>query len=157
MKTIHLILILLIISCNKKLEPHTPIIVCSDISSNADSIKKYILGNWKWAESKFYNFDMHEYMYESPLNTGTEKFMNFSGDTIKLFINNRPESMSRYRIQPEGDLTGFIDDTDPVLVFYNFDTGIRQVFYRVRACKNFLDLDMYYRNDALGDHIWKKL
>lgn len=155
MKTLSPFLILICIvflsACKKETKPYTPLDRCSDFTNSIDSISKYIQGTWERMEEIRYERQTG-LTYFHPDISGWRKFIyKYSGDTLRAFNNGLADSVYRFKIQRESDVTLYPTDTLPVIVNYSFYTGIRASYFRVQICKNQLLMLFNYRSDVVGD------
>jgi hypothetical protein len=75
-------------------------------------------------------------------------------DTAIVSIPNISESVFKFRIQWQFEITGFPTDSLPMLVYYSFDTGIRQNAVPIMICKNQLLLQHQYVSSIQGEALW---
>jgi hypothetical protein len=139
-----LISIIFLYGCEKKEEPYVPIQRCPDLTRNMDTINKYIHGTWEWKEEKIYDRYKNEY----------ERTMRLFADTAIISIPNIPDSVFRFRIQWQFEITGFPTDSLPMLVYYSFYTGIRQNAVPIKICKNQLLLQRQLVSSIQGEALW---
>ena len=143
--------------CKKEEDkPYVPIQLCSDIGVDMDTINKYIQGTWKWAEHKLFASQTGEYIYMTPKTEGYNITLKISGDTAKFYRNSSADSTYRFQILKESDITGWPDDSQPVIAYYSFITGLRESYFRVKICQNYFVAEQSYRSDIVGDVIWKR-
>jgi hypothetical protein len=114
----------------------------------------YIHGHWKWVEEyRVTRYNGEEYITpDSPGENDLE--LKFSGDTAKFFVNKRPDSVYRFTIQREWEITNYPTDTLPVLVYYSFFTGRRKSYVPILICKNQLLMQHQYVNSIVGERLW---
>jgi hypothetical protein len=152
-----LLMIVTLFSCRKNIEkPYVPIVLCSDLTDNKDTIDKYIYGTWEWVEQKLFATQTNEYVYQTPKTEGYTFVLNFSGDTAKFYKNNLLTTLYRFQIQKEKEITNWPDDNKTVMVYYDFATGQRQNYFRIETCKNYFVQEQSYRSDAAWDVVWKR-
>lgn len=150
-----LLFVILLYGCEKKEEPYVPIQRCSDITRNMDTINKYIHGTWEWKEEKRFDRNQNEYVYYTPNSPGrNERTMRLIADTAIISIPNTPDSVFKFKIQWQFEITGFPTDSLPMLVYYSFYTGIRQNAVPIMICKNQLLLQHQFVSSILGESLW---
>ncbi len=151
-----LLICTLLCCCKKEDQPYRPIQLCTGITRNIDSINEYIHGTWEWREKKIFSRELGGYYYLTPQTQGYSISLKLSNDTAKFYVNNQPDSVYRFLILREKDLTTMPEDSLPIIVYYSFYTGLIQSYFRVRICSTFLVTEESYRGDIAGDDIWEK-
>ena len=78
---------------------------------------------------------------------------------IAIFKNNVADSIYKYKILKQADVTGTNnpDDNEPVLVFYNTYNSLRTNYVPIKSCGNYLILQFQAVTSIGGEQIWKKL
>jgi hypothetical protein len=150
-----LISIIFFYGCEKKEEPYVPIQRCPDLTRNMDTLNKYIHGTWDWREEMRYDRSQNGYLYLTPNTPGrSERTMRLFADTAVISIPNIADSVFRFRIQRQFEITGFPTDSLPMLVYYSFYTGIRQNAIPIKICKNQLLLQHQFISSIYGEFLW---
>ena len=78
---------IIFLSCKKEDKRYVPIKLCDDISRDLDTINKYVLGSWKWAERKLFASQTGEYIYMTPKPEGynvTLKYLVIQRNFIEI-------------------------------------------------------------------------
>lgn len=143
-------------SCNKSKigKPYTPITRCFDITRNLDTINLYIMGNWEWVEEyRVSRYNGEEYFTPNSPNS-YHLDLKLSGDTANFFINNKPDSVYRFRIQREFEITNYPTDSMPIIVFYSFFTSQRRSYVPIMICKTQLLMQHQYVSSIVGERLW---
>ncbi len=159
-KPIFLLIVITIsfIACKKEKQdgPYVPIVRCTDLSRNMDTINHYIKGNWEWAE-EYRVTRLRGAEYITPNTPGFDRIsLKFSGDTARFFVNGLPDSVYRFRIQRMLEITNYPTDSLPVLVYYSFYTSLRKSHVPVMICKNQLLMQHQYVSSFVGENIWER-
>ncbi len=134
--------------------PYVPIARCVDLTSNMDTINLYIQGSWEWVEEyRVTRYNGEEYITPNSPNSYHLNLKLF-GDTARFFVNNRPDSVYRFRIQRELEITNYPTDSLPVLVYYSFFTGQRKSYVPLVICINQLLMQHQYVSSIVGERLW---
>lgn len=154
MKTIlPLLFILFLFSCKKEERPYQPVQLSRDLSSNMDTIQKYLPGKWVWIEER--QLTRMGYIFSTPKTQKSFEFLSLSGDTIIYFRTVGKSLVERYKIVPEKEITLWPEDEHPILATYDFVTGDLASYYRIKICKDQLVLATNYRGES-PDRIYKR-
>jgi hypothetical protein len=159
-KLILITLIFLTFSCKKKPdEEYIPVHIPCTLSKNLDTARLYIQGTWQWLEEKRYNRGLQKTVYLTPQNQGYTLTMKLHNDTARFSRNNQPDSVYKYRVVRLKEISGtnFPEDEDPVIVFINISTDIRQWYVPIKICDTFLVMQSQYTTSLGGEGIYKKL
>lgn len=91
-------------------------------------------------------------------NTPGQKrlFWFLSGDTAKLHFENQPDSIYRFRIQREYEITNYVTDSLPVLAFYGLIDNLRRSYVPIMICPNQLLTQHQYVSSFFGESLWVK-
>lgn len=147
-------IIFLVAACGKEEHEYEPIPRCPDLTSNIDTIKKYIPGTWKWAEEVRYD-RIAGIRYFTPNSPGWHHVsVKLYGDTAQFFVNNKIDSARQFKIQRLLEITNFNSDSTPVLVYYNFHNGVRRSSVPIWICKDQLIMQYQLFSDIAGDQLW---
>lgn len=150
------ILFVLFCACKKEKQdgPYVPVVRCADLTRNIDTINHFIKGNWDWAEEyRVTRLNGGEYI--TPSSPGSyHTLLKLSGDTARFFKNGQPDSVYRFRIQRESEISNYPPDSLPVLVYYSFYTGLRRTYVPVMICKDQLIMQHQYVSSIVGERIW---
>ncbi len=143
-------------SCRKpKTEkPYVPITRCADMTRSIDTINMYIQGNWEWMEEyRITRYNGEELI--TPNTPGQRRlFWSFSGDIAKLHFENESDSIYRFKIQREYEITNYSTDSLPVLTFYRLNDGLRVSYVPVKICRNQLLTQNQYISSNGGESLW---
>jgi hypothetical protein len=158
MKYLPLLILNCVISfygCDKEEKPYVPIQRCPDFTRNMDTINKYIHGTWDWKEEMRYDRNQNGFIYFTPKTPGwTTRIMRLFADTAVISIPNTPDSVFRFKIQWQFEITGFPTDSLPMLAYYSFYTGIRKNAIPIMICKNQLLMQNQFVTSNFGEDIW---
>jgi hypothetical protein len=144
---------LLFITC-KKDKPYQPVQLCSEISNNADSIHKYIKGEWNWVEGRRMN-RQGEMEYITPKTQGYKETVKITSDTLIASRSGQPDLVGTYAIGKESDITNMPEDSASVLIVTQLPST-NQFYYQVFICKEYMMFYLSYRGDVSYDVIYKK-
>lgn len=134
--------------------PYVPIVRCADMTKNIDTINMFIQGNWEWVEEyRVTRYNGEEYFTPSSPNS-YHLNLKLSGDTARFFVNSTPDSIYRFRIQRELEITNYPTDSLPVIVYYSFYTGQRMSYVPIMICKNQLLMQHQYVSSFVGERLW---
>jgi len=138
-------------ACKKEDKPYIPIERCSDFTNNIDSINKYIYGTWERME-EVRRERSTGITYYYPGTSGWRNFVyKFSSDTVTMYNNGVKDSVYRFKIQRELEITNFPLDTSAVVVYYSFYTGLRRKYIPITICKTRLIFLNNLSSDVVGD------
>ncbi len=149
---ITLLLFQLLFSC-KKYQP--PEITCS-LTNEIDSIKKFLPGTWIWLHEKRFNQREGKYEYLTPKTEGYSLTLKFDANKAYYYKNNRPDSVYNYKIELLSSITGFPEDSLPILVFYTISNATRYSFVPVKTCPSFLLMQYEIVASVTGNYTWRK-
>ena len=154
MKNLSLLILICIIflpACKKEVKPYTPIERCADLTNNLDSINKYIQGTWERMEEVRLE-RLTGLLYSHPNTPGWRNYIyKFSGDTVTMYNNGIQDSVYRFKIQRELEITNFPMDSSVVMVYYSFFTGLRRRYIPIVICKTQLIFLNNLSSDVVGD------
>ena len=162
MKNISIILVatialIFIYGCEKDEKPYVPVERCPDLTRNMDTINKYIHGTWQWLEEKRYDRYKNEYVYFTPKTPGWYNLsISLSGDTIRFFKNNIPDSVYRFKIQRELEITNYPTDSLPVIAYYSFYNGVIRNYVPIMMCKKQMLLQYQFDSDIAGEDVYQR-
>ncbi len=105
---------------------------------------------------KIFSRELGGYYYLTPQTQGYSATLTLSNDTARFYKNNQPDSIYRFSILREKDITTMPEDSLPVIAYYRLQTGLMESYFRIKICKNFLVTEQSYRADMTGDDIWEK-
>jgi hypothetical protein len=146
---------LLIISC-KKDKLYQPVQLCAELSNNADSVHKYLKGEWNWVEDRYMNPWTGEMHYQYPKIAGYRQIAKISLDTITISRFNEPPFAGTYVIGKESDITNMPEDKACVLIMFPFSSPGNRLYYRILICKEYMVFDMSYRGDIAPEIIYQR-
>ena len=150
-----LLVVCLVYSCKKEEEtkPYEPIQRNPDLSRNIDSINKYIQGTWEWKEELRVSWDGIRYL--TPQTPGMHHdYLKLSNDTARFFRDNKYDSVYKFRIQRELEITNYPTDSMWVIVYYSFYTGLRRSYVPILISKNQLLMQHQFVSSIVGENIW---
>jgi hypothetical protein len=142
-------------SCNKPKtdEPYVPVARCPDMTRNMDTINLFIHGDWEWVES--YKITREFQGYVTPNTQGeNRRNLKLRGDSLQFFINNSPDSIYRFHIRLLSDLTGYPDDSLPIIDYVSRYTGMGGGIIPLKICKNQLLMQTQYTTSSGGESLW---
>lgn len=147
-----------LISCKKNNQEYTPIKIDCTLTKNIDSARQLITGIWDWLEEQRIDQRQQKFVFLTPANQGYSLKMIFQNDTVTFFKNNNIEIIYTYSIVPLKVISGtsYPEDEDPVIVFYNIPTGIRDAHVPFKICTNFLLMQYQFVTSVDGQQIWEK-
>ena len=105
---------------------------------------------------KIFSRELGGYYYLTPQTQGYSATLTLSNDTARFYKNNQPDSINRFSILTEKDVTTMPEDSLPVIAYYRLQTGLMESYFRIKICKNFLVTEQSYSGDIAGDDIWEK-
>jgi len=143
----------------KKETEYIPFVITCNLSSDLDTIKQSFNGTWEFVQEKRVERIQEGFYYLTPQSQGYNLRMQIIYDTVKYFRNTTQDSVYRYKILKQADITGTNnpDDNEPVLVFYNTYNGLRNSYVPIKSCGNYLILQFQAVTSIVGEQIWKKL
>lgn len=153
---VSLITLLVFSSCKKDKGEYVPYARCVGLTRNIDTISKYIHGNWEWVEEyRVTRYEGGHYITPDSPNS-YHLTLKLSADTARFFVNNRPDSIYRFKIQRELEITNYPTDSLPVIVYYSFNTGQRKSYVQIMICRDQLLMQHQYVSSIAGERLWLK-
>ena len=150
-------LIVTIFSCHKHPDlPYRPVQVCTDISSNVDSVNKYIHGRWNWLEEKRWVRTTFSFEYITPQTTGYIQNIKIVDSTIILYRNYFIEDKRNFKVVKESDLYPG-GDNSAYFVFLDPKTNLVTNEVPITACSEFLIFHFEVISDFSGAFTYKKI
>lgn len=141
--------------CGKEKKPYVPVVRCPDLTRNIDTINRYIQGTWEFLEELRCSWDGCQYL--TPSSPGMYRTtLKLSSDTARFFKNNTPDSVYKFRIQREFEISNYAPDSLPVIVYYSFYTGIRRTYVPIMICKDQLLMQHQLVSSFVGESIWAR-
>jgi hypothetical protein len=150
---IHVLLFLFLLSCKKD---YIPVKIDCALRSDIDSIKKDLSGTWVWLQEYRFNQRDRKFEYLTPKTEGYSLTLKFDGNRASYFKNNKPDSVYNYDVEMLSSITGFVEDSIPILVLYTVNTGLRNSYVPVQSCPTFLLTKSQFVSSVLGEFVWKK-
>jgi hypothetical protein len=154
MKKYLIISIFLFLACKKEKEV-TVSVPCNKPTNDIALSRLLILGKWEWV-SELTASRVTGFKLKTPQTEGYTEQLKVYSDKLEFYKDNVFRSRYKYDFVIESTLTKFDGDSVNVLVFKNYDTGIREGHTYFRICKDSLALH-YQRSSSLGGLVkWKK-
>jgi hypothetical protein len=149
MRTVSILIFVLIIpSCKKHNDtPYQPVQVCSNLSSNIDSVNKYIHGKWYWVETKYFTPAIPHTLYTLPSTEGYINTINISDSTLKFYKDYFLKDKYKFKTDKGSNIPYFGSGDEAYLEFFDYKTGIQGSFVPITICSNYL---VFY---SMGDPI----
>ena len=122
MKNLLLTIILFsLVCCKKQLKiknEYIPLVIPCNLSSELDTITHSFNETWEFVQEKRVNRIQGGFTYLTPNSQGYKTTMKLFSDTLAIFKNNVADSIYKYKILKQADVTGTNnpDDNEPVLV-----------------------------------------
>ena len=147
-----------LISCTKNDQEYIPVKITCTLTKDIDTAQKLINGTWDWLEEERFDQRQQKFVFLTPTSQGYSLKMIFQNDTVTFFKNNQMQIAYTYSIVPLKVISGtsYPEDEDPVIVFYNIPTGIRDTHVPFKICTNFLLMQYQFVRSVDGQQIWKK-
>lgn len=135
----------------------SPIAIECKLTKDLDTAKLYISGSWAWLqEERRQRGKPIEYL--TAKNQGYSRTLELKGETAKFYKCGQIESTFKFSIKRLKEISGtnFPEDDDPILVFYNLQTGIRSSYVPLRICDRYLILQGQYVSSIAGEETWRR-
>jgi hypothetical protein len=153
------LLLLFAISCKKEkiCITYTGAYPCT-LTKNIDTIKATIEGRWEWVQEKRANWVQQRTDYLTPCTEGYTYRLELKNDTARYYKSNQPSSVNKYAVVKLKVITGtnFPEDEDPVLVFYNLTTGVREAHVPLYICDTYMLLQHQFVSSVVGPRLWQR-
>ena len=147
------IAILFIYGCEKEEKPYVPVVRCTSLTRDIDTINTFIHGTWEFLEELRCSWDGCQYL--TPKSPGMNRItLKLSNDTARFFKNSMPDSVYKFRIQREFEISNYPPDSLPVIVYYSFYTGLRRTYVPIMICENQLLMQHQFVSSIVGESIW---
>jgi hypothetical protein len=150
------ILILVFLCQCKRDKPYVPVTLCTDLSTNRDTVNLFLKGRWRWVEDRVRSRSGAVFYY-TPKTQGYQDYINIYSDTIAFLRDGAPVLVHKFKIQKEADVTNWPDDSITILATYDLSGNNYIRHYRIGICKDFLVLYQSYRSDIEPDGIYKRM
>ena len=154
MKKYLVISFFLFLSCKKD---HSRFNVpCNAPTSDIQISKELIIGRWEWV-SELYSVPFSGQLFlKTPQTEGyTRKLVAYS-NRLEFFRNNSFEQKFKYDLVMESTITNYVGDSSSVLVFKDFDTGVRTNHTHFKICNDTLTLNFQILSSFKGIEKWAK-
>ena len=149
-------LIAIFFSCHKHPDlPYQPAQVCSGISSNVDSVNKYIHGRWNYVEEKRWDRSTFSFQYITPQTKGYIENITIADSTITFYKNFIRIGTYKFKVVKESDLFTIAGD-DAFFVFLDPKTNYITNVVPISACSQFLVFHFEAISDFTGAITYKK-
>lgn len=137
----------------------TPFVVPCKLSKDIDTVKIYIHGSWTWLQEARAVRELQTTKYFTPK---TEKYsleLKFHGDTATYYRCDKVDAIYKFAIVKLKEISGtnFPEDEDPVLIYYDLNTGLRQTHVPIVICNGYCILQYEYVSSFVGPFTWKKI
>lgn len=137
----------------------TPFVVSCKLSKNIDSVKMYIHGTWTWLQEARPIRELQTTKYLTPKTEGYSLELKLHGDTATYYKCNKVDAVYKFAIVKLKEISGtnFPEDENPVLVYYDLNTGLRHTHVPIVICKNYCILQYEDVSSFVGPFTWKKI
>ena len=154
MKKYFIISIFLFLAC-KKDEDVTVSVPCNKPTNDITLAKSLVLGKWEWVSelspSRGRSFEL-----KTPQTEGYTRQLYAYPDKLEYYKNNVFQDRYQYDFVIESSLTKFDGDSSNVLVFKDYNTGVRTNHTFFRICNDSLALHFQLNSSLGGLQKWKK-
>lgn len=136
----------------------TPFMVPCKLSKDIDTVKMFINGTWTWLQEEREQRGK-PVQYLTSMSEGYSLELQFHGDTATYYKCNKVDAQYRFAIIRLKEISGtnFPEDEDPVLIYYNLSTGLRQTHVPILICNGYCILQYQYVSSVAGQSTWKKI
>jgi hypothetical protein len=158
MKYFLIFLFVIITSCHKQQdEPYQPVILCSNLSSNVDTVKMYLQGKWRWVEDKHFQWGSQPgYVYNTPHTEKIIEIVKIKDSTIIFYKNYFISRKYKFRVAKEGDyLSG--GNNSAVFVFIDEMNGNITNIVPIEACSQYFIFDPSSYSDISPISTYEKI
>lgn len=154
MKYLLIILLFLIFSCNKEEIQYN--IPCNSPTSDIKISKELIVGKWMWVSELYRDQMTGQYILKTPQSEGYTRQLSANKNNLDFFKNNATEQKYLYDFVVESTITNYSGDSLNVLVFKDFNTGVRSNHTHFKICNDTLTLNFQIRSSFAGIEKWVK-
>lgn len=155
MKQYLIILFFLFFSCKKEaLQYNVP---CNLPTYNIDASKALVIGKWEWASELYRVPFTTQYILKTPQSEGYTRQLTAYRDVLEFYKNNTFEQKFLYDFVVESSITNYPDDSLGVLVFKDYNSGIRTNYTHFKICNDTLILNFQVRSETKGIDKWAKI
>ncbi|MGQ0737522.1 MAG: hypothetical protein ACT4OJ_00525 [Bacteroidota bacterium] len=153
MKPILLISIFLIASCKKDIQYDVP---CNAPTNDITISRQLFIGNWTWVSELYRDRLTGQTILKTPQTEGYTRQLKVFNSHLEFFKNNSLEGKYLYDFVIESSITNYPDDKTNVLVFKDYNTGIRDNHVHYKICNDTLILNFEIRSHVKGVEKWAK-
>jgi len=155
MRNYLIIFLFLFISCKKDEIQYD--VSCNAPTSDITISKSLIVGNWVWISELYRDQMSGQYILKTPQTEGYTRHLTVSKDILQFYKNNAFEQKYRFEFVVESSITNYPDDSLNVLVFKDYNTGIRANHTHFKICNDTLTLNFQVLSSFKGIEKWAKL
>lgn len=136
----------------------TPFVAPCKTTKNLDTIKMLIKGTWTWLQEERPIRGLQITKYLTPKTEGYSLDLKLHGDTATYYKCSKVDETYRFAIIRLKEISGtnFPEDEDPVLIFYDLKTGLRDTHVPLKICPEYLILQYQYVRSIEGENTWKR-
>lgn len=155
MRNYLIIVLFLFISCKKdEIQYDVP---CNKPTREITISKSLIVGNWVWVSELYRDQMSGQYILKTPQTEGYTRYLTVFKDILGFYKNNAFEQKYRFEFVVESSITNYPDDSLNVLVFKDYNSGIRTNHTHFKICNDTLTLNFQVLSSFKGIEKWAKL
>ena len=94
---------------------------------------------------------------KTPQTEGYTRTLNINNERLAFYKNNSFVDNYRYDFVIESSITNYYDDSSNVLVFKNYNTGVRTNHTHYKICNDTLTLNFQVLSSFAGIEKWAKI
>ena len=130
---------------------------CTSPTSEINATKELIIGNWVWVSELYLHQLSGQLILKTPQTEGYTRTLNINKERLAFYKNNLFVDNYRYDFVIESSITNYYGDSSNVLVFKNYNTGVRTNHTHYKICNDTLKLNFQVLSTFKGIEKWAKI
>lgn len=155
MRNYLIIFLFLFISCKKGEIQYD--VSCNAPTSDITISNSLIVGDWIWVSELYRDQMTGQYILKTPQTEGYTRQLAASKNILEFYKNKAFEQKYRFEFVIESSITNYPDDSLNVLVFKDYNSGIRTNHTHFMICNDTLTLNFQVLSSFKGIEKWAKL